>query len=759
MELKSTLELVGLLSIGAGGLLLYRAIAGKKKPSLKETDREVEAAPRLSFLYTDLQKTDTFPVLSPKELIQITKTQELIQAILQQTGFKDKTCQTCVIPFIEAMAAYVQLLPASERHHHAHIGGLFEHLLEVAHNALRARKGVSLPFGSQAEDVSQQKLVWTYAVLIAAMLHDINKIMDMFNIQRLPSQDHPKGLSYHVLGGSLYAQFQQNQEFTFYRVAFNSDRRYDTSSSPSLAHSLFQNIVPAIGRSWLAQTPQCMSTLENYLLEKDKEQSPFFELIKKADQGSVRTNLALNRPDYLVSSTQAPLIDRLMQALKGLLQEGKITWNRAGAIGFLTNTHVAFVSKVLADNLRQFLHESQQRGIPEDNQRIFDAFGERQKCLTVDNQRAVINIYVEIVNKKGETWRQSLTCLVFDRAFLEKEFGAVFPTQLPSVYLDTQDLNLHSSAMTAPEPVKRPLEEKRLNSLQNEQISKSEKDIQNLPQKMSVQELPQTDDNDQIELNVDSELDFLLELPQTEVGDQSQEIHRDEIIEKQEPEQKINLGTIPNIEPDENKFPSLHKQRKTTGNLTQTENEQEINMTEKSSKKNRSNGSSLKPVSIPKKDFSVSQGKNWTPAAEQFFKWLQEKIGNGSMPYNESKARVHFIEVRCESCLYIVSPVIFDQFITDTRITEERSSIQNAIVNLGVNLKDKEHGNFIPVTVDKSMIRKQPNKQPKSMFLSGVLFSPTFTAQLFESVPKPNEFLKIAIVQEEEASEMIEVKV
>lgn len=80
-----------------------------------------------------------------------------------------------VRPVIAAFAEFVQLLPASESHHHAEPGGLFTHTMEVANFALDYRRGQILPKGAPPEAIGEQAHRWTYAVFIAALLHDVGK--------------------------------------------------------------------------------------------------------------------------------------------------------------------------------------------------------------------------------------------------------------------------------------------------------------------------------------------------------------------------------------------------------------------------------------------------------------------------------------------------------------------------------------------------------------------------------------------------------
>ena len=72
-------------------------------------------------------------------------------------------------------AEFVQRLPASGAHHHAGLGRMLDHGLEVTLQALLIRRGKLLPVGAEPERIGKAHDLWTYAVFTAAVLHDIGK--------------------------------------------------------------------------------------------------------------------------------------------------------------------------------------------------------------------------------------------------------------------------------------------------------------------------------------------------------------------------------------------------------------------------------------------------------------------------------------------------------------------------------------------------------------------------------------------------------
>ena len=71
----------------------------------------------------------------------------------------------------------VQLLPASESHHHSHLGGMLDHGLEVLSFSAKLRQSYVLPQNAAPEEQSKQRDAWTAAVIYAALVHDIGKVI------------------------------------------------------------------------------------------------------------------------------------------------------------------------------------------------------------------------------------------------------------------------------------------------------------------------------------------------------------------------------------------------------------------------------------------------------------------------------------------------------------------------------------------------------------------------------------------------------
>ena len=104
------------------------------------------------------------------------KDEALVDLIRIKMGWPREVFEPVVLPVIKGYAAFVQGLPATESQPHAHSGARsgarFTHSLQVGSRALDFRRGQILPRGAAPEVIGAQSHRWTYAVFVAALLHD-----------------------------------------------------------------------------------------------------------------------------------------------------------------------------------------------------------------------------------------------------------------------------------------------------------------------------------------------------------------------------------------------------------------------------------------------------------------------------------------------------------------------------------------------------------------------------------------------------------
>lgn len=250
-------------------LLTKRSSSGKAHVS-PAPDTRLDRA----IFKNDLQKS--LPPADPAKLIAMNK--DLIDQAYRHLGLSEYEFNRYYVSVVCSFAEYVQLLPASEKHHHNGVGGLFRHSLEVGTAAARFTLGKSFCGGLAGDIRVRSKVRWPVAVTIAAMLHDIGKAIYDIKVVGATSGDE-----WRPFKCSLY-EFAQREEY------FASWRGTRTHKMHEMAGvSLINKVVSADVLDWLNQgDPQIIPTMISGIAGIEvSEQPSLHEIVVKADRESV----------------------------------------------------------------------------------------------------------------------------------------------------------------------------------------------------------------------------------------------------------------------------------------------------------------------------------------------------------------------------------------------------------------------------------------------------------------------------------------
>lgn len=339
---------------------------------------------------------DWYAVLPGKHLLQHCKVSETLEQIQRQTRLSDAVFERDLGAALRTYAEFVQLAPASEAHHHAHIGGLIAHTLEVILSALVLRNGKLLPLNAKTEIIDAQRDHWTYAVFLGALLHDIGKIMTDLRIE---VRDSPKSPTRPWLpfSGPMTASYAKE-----YRIGFAPKSQRDYLAHKRLSLVLLQAIVPANALAFLGRENSVLDALTSYLVEdgeKTEGTAALATIIKMADQRSVAFNLSHGPRNQLSTATAVPLVEILMRAMRDILRQGTaLPLNRSGAAGWVFDGAIWFVAKRLADVVREHIQKTApDESIPgaNKNDRLFDTWQDYGVIDVTANGRAVWNVVIE----------------------------------------------------------------------------------------------------------------------------------------------------------------------------------------------------------------------------------------------------------------------------------------------------------------------------------------------------------------------------
>lgn len=316
-------------------------------------------------------------VLPAPELLALLRASRVLHALAKRTNLSAHVWQRDLLPAIWRYAEFVQLVPASESHHHAHAGGLLAHTLEALLAAITWRNGHLLPTGATIEQVDRERDVWTYVVFFAALLHDIGKPMTDLRIQwRTARLTDP--MRWTPLAGSLL-QLAHGHLGAEYLVEFTPKAARDYGAHSRIALTLLRQIAPDQALALLAQTPAAMDSLAQFLSGHDKT-SLVARIVRQADQRSTQRALLVGSKARFGTATSVPLIELMMGALKAMLKSGtELPLNRSGAAGWVYQGSLWLVAKRVADEVRAWIaRNAPDESIPGStkNDRLFDTWQE-----------------------------------------------------------------------------------------------------------------------------------------------------------------------------------------------------------------------------------------------------------------------------------------------------------------------------------------------------------------------------------------------
>ncbi|RVU42859.1 hypothetical protein EOE66_21535 [Rubrivivax rivuli] len=660
------------------------------------------------------------PVRGFDGIVAATSTAKLVQLVERKTRLSQanftKDCQ----PVLESLAEFVQMLPASESHHHAHPGGLWQHLLEVADAALTFRAGMELPPGAGTEERKRLEHRWTYAVFVAALLHDVGKPVTDVRVT-LYTEDPRDGRAWTPLAGPMRA-FGAH----WYSLTFADPTERDYQAHAKLGAMLLHTFVPPRVTRWLAEEGDVLAQLLAYLSGEDKD-GALGSLIKRADSDSVRRNLLTSPRTRFATARARPLIERLMEALRRMLVEGaSLPLNRPGAAGWVHDGKVYFVCARLADEVRNYLsqHESLQ-GVPgkDKNDRLFDTWQEYGAAETAPDGGAVWRVRVEC---EGWSPPDAFTVLCFavdklypdasqrpapmkGRVWLAQSAAGPAAPSTPSNAPVAAPAATPAASVAAPAPLRVPEAPQAPRLAQATQVAQpvAPEAAQRLPVEPQATAPVAPLAIGEVRPAVHVEAPQTLETAETAAPVAQAQAPAAVAAVSQEVEAPSSTAPAPQDAGDDDTLSvseSAHAGMK----------EERAPVTETPEL-----GAPLRPRERGQRPAGAAVGNSRlpTPAATALMAWVAQSVGSGALKYNEDGALVHFVP---EGAL-LLSPEIFRRFlseheaVSDGPIAALRQShgdrafarLQNELAKSGWTVRngDENMHYYAFVKADKSLSR------------------------------------------------------
>lgn len=372
---------------------------------------------------------------SASELIDAIELQNLLRSIRRLVAIPDEHWRTLYQPVLDRFLVSAQLAPASTAHHHAGPGGLAAHTLESVELALQMRKALVLPRNADPDTTARQEHVWTYALFVAVLLHDLGKLSTTSRIRIVSGEYWTPYMKLDVLKGKPY-------QIEFVTAPYKQHVRIANASL---------HLLPKAGITWLTQFPNILAHVCAWLYGDLYEAGIIGELAQKADGESVARNLRNNGDRVRFPNAPAiPLVDRLIIGLRQMLERNELKLNGNGADGWFDGTYLWLVCGTVAKKLIEFLRQEGMTQIPADHNRIFDTLQEHGFILPTETEKAIWHTVV--TGPPANAYRFELTMLKFEVGRLLSVSrrpvtfeGSIVPVSLPRS-VETETLEIETSS-------------------------------------------------------------------------------------------------------------------------------------------------------------------------------------------------------------------------------------------------------------------------------------------------------------------------
>ena len=334
------------------------------------------------------------PIESAHSLLAVEHRRQLLDRIWQYTALSHTQFTQLYLNPIHRYAEQVQQLPASETHHHAYLGGMLDHGLELVACSLKLRQSYLLPTGAAPEDQAAQTDAWSAGIAYGALLHDIGKIAVDLQVE---CQD---GRLWHPWQGRLDQP---------YRFRYLKGRDYHLHGAA--AGLLYTQILDRPILDWLSGFPALWASLLYVLAGQYEHAGVLGELVMQADRVSTAQNIGGNPSKALQAPTHS-LQHHLISGLRHLVQH-ELKLNQPGATGWLTQDALWLVSKTVTDKLRAYLLSQSIEGIPSSNLAVFDELQSHGLVESTPQGKAIWTALVAQGN-----WEQTFTFLRLQPALI-----------------------------------------------------------------------------------------------------------------------------------------------------------------------------------------------------------------------------------------------------------------------------------------------------------------------------------------------------
>lgn len=207
--------------------------------------------------------------VSAQDQLAIPRRAQWLQMLWDYSSLPKNLYQQYYLHPLERCVTLMQQFPATENGHHAHLGGMVDHLLETVAYAARLSKNYLLPMGAPPEEQATQSTAWNAVIVYAAMVQSLDGLCQI----EVELESGRRWMPLNVAPGEPY-------RFRFVPVA-------DALQVQSLNAMLAWKIIPDEALQWLSTWPEVLKVLSLYLTGFRNESGIVNAIVMDAVRASV----------------------------------------------------------------------------------------------------------------------------------------------------------------------------------------------------------------------------------------------------------------------------------------------------------------------------------------------------------------------------------------------------------------------------------------------------------------------------------------
>lgn len=314
------------------------------------------------------------PIYPPSTLLATQK--ELVDGIRQIIA-NDSLLDEHYTPAMMRLAALVQLLPASQAHHHRGAGGMLRHSLEVGLWALQQTEGKLI----RGVVTPQQRRVieprWKLTVFLAGLCHDLGKAVTDISVT-----DRANELKWSPYEHGLY-DWANIHKIDSYFLHWQEGRG---KKHVTITSTLMSSVVSKESMKWINEgSTDAWVWLNESLNNNPGSTNQIHNFVVKADQLSVERDLKSMGVAMAGYEIGVPVERYLTDIMRRLVQEGIWRINEPSARVWNLDGTTYLVWPMAGDEIARRTKDEDIPGLPKTADGILDMMVEREIAFIRDD--------------------------------------------------------------------------------------------------------------------------------------------------------------------------------------------------------------------------------------------------------------------------------------------------------------------------------------------------------------------------------------